>query len=267
MAQISDDEAQRLLEFVCATARAHTDVILVVPKDGGDAALASCIHIDWNGRRLVLTCNHALRAEHAYFTSPTRVQNSVIDENTRYQVHSLRFLSATQDLDIAVFEGTDANDTGSGKTPYVLADSSWFAPEKLDASEGVAAFIYGLLGNKARGHQYPDGLVYLEAPIYTGLGPLVQVVERELVADMAEKRIVTLNDKDFPQLKGEVATGGVRDLQGSSGSGLWMVLDRQPCLLGIVLGRNPSPAGTHLIRATPIWSVRRWLEQALTTEQ
>jgi hypothetical protein len=57
----------------------------------------------------------------------------------------------------------------------------------------------------------------------------------------------------------------VRDLEGISGSGLWMILDGKVCLVGIVLGREDAPRDKHLIRVTPVWILRDWLRQVLKT--
>lgn len=260
--QISEDDARQCLDAVCAVASLHTDIIIAVPKGGGAARPASCLHLEFKGRPLVVTCEHVLEHDHDYFTNPKRLQTNMVEES-RYKAASLSFLGSSPDLDLAVFDGVGVIQPESGKQTYRSNRSEWFSRDRLSPPDGTAVFLYGLLGNKTKGHQYADGLVYMQAPIYTGIGPLVEVTDNEMIGDFAEKKFLVLNDQAFPHLAGERPTGGVRDLVGTSGSGLWMILDKAPSLAAIVVGRRQSPTGTHLVRATPAWSLLAWLETLL----
>lgn len=256
---ITNEDAKALLHRASDVARRHTDVVLAVAKESGETSMASCVHVEFQGYQLLLTCAHVLRLEHMYFSNPKRLSLDQIDEE-KYEVSSLRLLGHSPTFDLAVFDGTGLIQPESGKEPYPIARSDWFSQKRLQSQLGTAAFIYGLLGSASRVHQYPDGLVYLQAPMYTGMGPLVDVVQNEMVGDFAEKSLLILNDKSFPQLTGQQATGGLREIGGVSGSGMWMTFDGVQTLVGLVLGRRASSPGTHHVRATPIWTIREWLD-------
>jgi len=148
----------------------------------------------------------------------------------------------------------------SPKVAYDLSRSDVITEEFLAAEIGTASFILGVWGEETRAFPYPDGLLYLEDPLYSCVGPLVEVGPRAIVADMAEKEIL-LRTQKLPRLANVVATGGRRDLSGISGSGLWMLRQARPVLVGIVLGPNEGEPDQHLIRATPAWVLREWINE------
>jgi hypothetical protein len=186
----------------------------------------------------------------------------MIDDESPHQVTELTLLDWSEELDLAVFSGAGLDLGASKKLRYLMSKSDWCTRKRFQDEIGLATCLYGLWGEKTRGHIYEDGLVYLNAPIYTAVGPLTQVTEHELIADMAEKELLFRNDAN-PVIKGTALTGGARDITGTSGSGLWFMLDKEPTALGMVLGRaDPCPPGTHLMRFTPVWSVRAWLSKA-----
>lgn len=256
---ISDEEAAAFLDGAVAGARLYTDVMLSVPKDGGEAGLSSCVHVKLGARHLVVTCNHVLADGHVYFTAPQRTASDMVsEEQAQTTVTSVNLMARNEQLDLAVFDGSGLDLEGTGKCLYPLEQSNWFSVENLKP-DGTAAFIYGVWGGKAKLFQYPDKLVYLDAPIYTALGPVVSAKQDSVVADMSEAKIVRAGER----FKDEAATGGSRPLHGISGSGLWMLLDKSVCLAGVVLGSKGNAPTKHLIRTTPVWALRSWLEDVL----
>lgn len=257
MSSLSRTEIQILFDAAISAAATHTDIVLRVPAAGGDGGLASCVHLDAFGRKVAVSCHHVLRDEHVYFTGPVRNTNT-IDESKKYQVSSLPLIASDATLDLAVFDAEKVEHHETGKQRYSIASSDWFTAENL-APNGTASFLYGLWAKRAKGFQYPDGLVTLDAPMYAAMGPVVDVAETSIVADMAEVEFLKVHER----FSAERPTGGVRDLYGVSGSGLWMFLDKQVCLVGIVLGRKDGASDQHLIRVTPVWALARWLREVL----
>ncbi len=257
---IPEGEALLALQLVSGTAAVHTDVLMYGAPGSGNVGLASCLHVRRGGRDLVVTCHHVAATAPACFTTPRRLVKDMVEEGDRRKVQQLTMITSSKELDLALFEGATLDLAAAGRSRYDLTKSAWFTERRL-TPDGTAGFIYGLWGEKASVCSYPDGLVYVNAPIYSGVGPIVGVEERLLVVDVAEIKFLYLSDR----FKKETPTGGVRELHGISGSGLWMILDHQVCLAGVVLGRKPKRDGEHLIRVTPAWALVTWLDHVLGT--
>jgi hypothetical protein len=168
-------------------------------------------------------------------------------------------VSTCEELDLALFELPLSTLSGTGKRPFLLSTSDWITEERIHGELSTAAYICALHGSEAIIHQYGDGTVYLQAPLYSAIGPIVSCSSTEIVADFAENELLFANAAQFPQLANFVPTGGERHLGGISGSGLWVRQGESMFLAGVVQGRNPGANDQHLVRPASIWAVRQWL--------
>lgn len=256
------EEARALQAIVNPVAKDHTDIVLRVPRVDENCGIASGVHVDFQDRKLLVSCHHVLKPEHDYFSCAQRLERDIVDDASPYRVSPLVLLDWSEELDLAVFDTTSVDLSHSKKRRYNLSNSGWLTFDRCRGDVGLAAFLYGLWGEKARRHVYEDGLVYLNAPIYTAIGPVTRIDPTLIIADMAEKELLYRNDA-ISAVRGTELTGGMRDLTGTSGSGLWIVAGKAPALFGLVLGRvDPCPPGTHLMRFTPVWALLDWLSRA-----
>ncbi len=240
----------------------HTDIVLVVDtKKSVAAGLASCVLIRAGRKQWAISCHHVLEPNAAYFIGPGRLERDLIPEEPPARVLAARLVASDEDLDLALFEIKNDMPAARSKESYDLRASAAISHDGIrrNLELGVTAFLCGLYARRSRIKPYPDGLLYLQAPLYSALGPLVSVDKVRVVGDFAEKELLFVNDTAFPQLKGAKPTGGPRRVHGISGSGMWVMGSGRMHLLGIVGGRDPGSRGEHLIHATPVWALRSWL--------
>lgn len=241
----------------------HTDSVLVVNADGR-AGFASCVLLEVSGRAVAVTCEHVLKAGATYFIGPHRLETDRVRDDVGAPVSAARLLARNKTADVALFEIPGDAPIQRGKQPYPLARSLPITEELVAANLGTAGFICGLFGTGSSGHQYPDGVVYTNTPFYSAVGPVKSCTRDQIVVDCAEKDLLFKNDAAFPQLRDIVPTGGMRELKGISGSGLWFRGGDRIELGGIVLGRKDGDdRQEHLIRVTPVWVLREWTDVEL----
>jgi hypothetical protein len=240
---------------------AFTDSMLLRNSSDGACGLASCIYIEWSGGLYALSCHHVLAEERDYIAGAKQLKSQRIAEAGTHEVRPFRLIASDPALDLAVFSIEGLDISSLPKSAYQLSNNR-IDLKSASKNLGTVSFIGGVPGLMARGTQYNDGLVFMSLPSYSGYGPITEVTENQVVADFAEKELIELNDKDFPELKDLQPTGGARDLSGMSGSGLWVIDDDHFVLLGILLGpvRDNDPKDEHRIRFTPIWKVISWLK-------
>lgn len=239
-----------------------TDSMLLRNTETGACGLASCTYIEWSGRAYALSCHHVLAEQREYLAGAKRLSGGTIDEAGSQEVAPLIPVQSDKGLDLALFDLNGLALPSIPKQAYPLADSQ-LNLEKAQKNLRCVSFIHAAPGFATRGHQYPqDGLVFMQCPIYSAYGPILEATDDVIVADFAEAELNELNAEVFPHLRDFTPNGGTRNLSGMSGSGLWVICDGRFKLLGVLLGldlRN-DPATQHLIRFTPIWQVTAWLE-------
>lgn len=241
---------------------AFTDSMLLRDTKTGACGMASCLYIEWERRFYAVSCHHVLSEGREYIAGAKRLRGATIDEEDSHAVAPLQLIHWDADLDLALFDLNGLSLPSIPKQAYPVAESR-FNLEKTKENLSCVAFIHAVPGFAAKGTQYPqDGLVFMECPIYSAYGPLVDATDAVVVADFAEVEMSELNVADFPHLRDFTPSGGTRDLSGISGSGLWVICEERFQLLGVFLGSDPrnDPTTQHLIRFTPIWKVLSWLE-------
>lgn len=267
---ISTKEAQAALSFANDRIRRYTDVILVLEKVSGlkskVGCIASCVLIENAGRTWIISCEHVTSHGDTYFVGPGRLTRDLISDGPQSQVAASRLVATSKDLDLALLELPATLPSLDTKRAYQLTASEWITPEVVSRHLNSAAFICALYGTESKLCQYEDGLIYLQAPLYSALGPIVSVTENTIVADFAERELLFANVTAFPQLSNITPTGGLRNIHGISGSGLWVRRGDTMHLAGIVQGRGSGGPKQHFVRSSTIWAVREWIRAVLSQQ-
>lgn len=238
----------------------HTDVILLFDSNGKSKGIASSVHVKHRGVSYLLTADHSLAGVASVFSSPKRLDRKMVEGNS-IPTPAMPVLLRDQELDIAVLDSSQLPIEQADKERLDITHAGLASQEVLSANLGTLSYIHGVFGRSVEGCQYDDGLVYMEIPLYVGLGPMTTVLEHTIIADFAEKELLAKNTAAFPKLSGLSLTHGPRDIHGCSGSGLWMKSTRAIELVGIMRGRDPNNrADQHLIRFCPIWKIRSLIE-------
>jgi hypothetical protein len=258
------EEAKCLLDSFRHEVRPHTDIIITLadPDEKSEGlkktslqCYGSCLHVIYEGACYILTCSHVAKKDSIWFCGPKRLQKKMIPDGEHHLTKNLIEITRNESLDVTVLKGEIDLDA-IGKKPYNLALSIPLNLRNVQKGIGTACYIYGIWGEFTHSAHYNDAVSYFEVPVYEAIGPISSCCDGEITADFAEKEIIEVNCKDFPQLEGIIATGGQRDLSGCSGSGLWVKgLDGIIILAGILLGRKPGTSDQHIIRFVPVWKV------------
>lgn len=169
-------------------------------------------------------------------------------------------VSRSEPFDLAIFQHDDDVSQNSPNHWYELSKSSIFS-EQSDLVD-LLSYIHGVWGESSSMYQHPlSGLLDYFLQSYTGFGPIIEVSGKEIIADFAEKEFV---EEPSEEVKKRIPdfelSGGVRDISGCSGSGLWVHTKEGVRLLGILLGRKEGRSDEHLIRFTPVWKLIEFVE-------
>jgi hypothetical protein len=244
----------------------HTDFVLVRNTETGECGQASCLHVLFEGIDCTISCQHVLRPKAEYYTGARRLPVDCITKNDEEKpgVPSLRLLAESAKLDLALFDHPGLDLESIPKRSYALGEGA-VTFERTLRNKGTVSFIYGTPGFATRGTQYPDGMVYVNTPIYRACGPIVSVEADRITADFAEAILFELNTKDAQQLEGFRISGGARDLGGMSGSGLWIHDRLRFRLAGVLRGPEAGSDMTHshIIEFTPVWSLEEWMKSVI----
>ena len=258
---LSNEEIQKHMQHYFSVVSRYTDVLLSINNDGKCVKLGSCIHIKVSGKNLTISCCHVAHPSSSYFSGPKRLKQDIIPKDDNSRVSKIELVLRDKIYDIAIFNSNNLPLEKHGKSGYDLIKSKILTLEIAKRNIFSASYICGAFGSMTQGYTYPDGLSYMKLPLYTGLGTIVDVSNDEIITDFAEKDMYELNTNSFPHLKGLCPTGGYRDISGTSGSGLWIQLNNEILLAGILLGRRKAPSSKHLIGFTPVWIIRDLIEQ------
>lgn len=258
-------DVERALERVVAQATKHTELVMVTyPVSEAKSqvrSLASGLLLWPSSPSLLVTCNHVTRKGKVHYFGPGRLhQDRVPDDPRTHRVARAGLVAASRDFDLALLRGDTSQPSPSDRIPYEITRSDIVTRSWLEERKNCAAFILGYWGARTKCFAWEDGQFYVETFLYGGCGPLVQVESGELLADMPEDTIVFRSPR-LPKRATPKVTNRRRNLKGISGSGLWMLLDDGPILVGVVLGARRGRHDQHLIRAAPIWQLRTWMAE------
>ncbi len=256
---VDREEAQRVLDTILPGIRRCTDVLLHRQSDRDEWSLASCVHVQNPIGRVALTAEHVTRPNHLYYCAPKRLPQPKIPREEKYTTPPIPLVAKDKTTDLALFDTSKVDLATAERAPYDLTRSENVDIESVRRNIGSLSLTCGTWGKQSV--LYGQGPMLGELPLYVGIGPIRGVRDEQIVCDHAEKDVLELNTSAYPDLAKVTPTGGARDLSGISGSGLWVKCAAGPTLIGIVLGRLDGRKDEHLIRATPIWVVRDWLEQ------
>ena len=263
---ISRRKIETLLKTAPTQTLKHTDIVLVAEPVAASDRLQLCtqgsgVFLRSFGVELLVTCHHVVSKGPIYFFGASRLEQPRVPRDpSEHKVCSATLLASEPDLDLAVLRSDSSTASVSPKVPYDLSDSEWVTEEILLKNKGTATLISGPPAGMM--DIYATNPLYAEAAYYSATGPLIEVHQDRLIVDMAESEFVYNNSDLFPQLRNMKPTGGTRELQGISGSGLWMFDDDERVILvGIVLRRDSGALDEHRIRATPVWALRDWLKK------
>jgi hypothetical protein len=253
------EQAGNLLQFRESQILCHTDIVIVRETTTGKCGQASCLFLRCNNMEYAVSCAHILKPGSEYFTGAKRLNTDRIPEGVYNEVAPLKLVNESRSDDLAVFTHDGLKVSRIPKEHYTVEHSP-VDYEAMIKNIGTLSFILGAPGAFTQGIQYPDGLVYVEADLYSAYGPIVSVDENRIIADFAERELVSINERS-ERLKDFVPTGGARDLGGMSGSGLWVYATNRFHLAGVLRGRETGsdPMNSHRIEFTPIWKLRALL--------
>jgi hypothetical protein len=258
------EQANNLLQFMESQILCHTDIVLIREMTTGQCGQASCIFVSYHGMKYAVSCRHILKPNSECFTGARRVQTDQIPDGAYNDVPPLKLARQSQPDDLAIFTHDGLRASEIPKVHYA-ADHLTVNYGAMIKNVRPCSFILGAPGAFTRGTQWKeDGLVYLEADLYTAYGPIVSVTENRIVANFAETELIYLNENS-KRMQGFVPTEGARDLSGMSGSGLWVYATNRFHLAGILIGRvkGSDTTSAHLIEFSPIWKVRELLISVL----
>ena len=202
-----------------------------------------------------ITCNHVLKEDQKYFVGAQRLDQPKIPANDFHTVPEVSIIQRFPDDDLAFFHTNGVDLSGSRKSPIDILQSSVITLDRLQRNLKNAMMIFGVPGFLAEFTPIEANSIYAELPIYTALGPVVEVDENTLVGDFTEREVLFKNTNVFPKLADVQATGGSRDLSGMSGSGGWIKASEGILVVGILAGPKEATNTVHLIRFVPIWKV------------
>ncbi len=251
----SHNEIKELMHQFSITVSKYTDILLSLNIEGKCVKLGSCIHIKAHDKDLAISCNHVAHQYSNYFSGLQRLKRDIIPENNKSRTPKIDLVYRSNEYDLTVFNSDSLSTEDSGKSRYNLCKSEQITLEICQKNISSLCYIYGILGSMTRSYTYPDGINYIQIPIYTAIGPIVSANNNKIVADFAEKEIYELNVKSFPHMDRISPTGGYRNIHGASGSGLWIQLANEILLAGVLVGSNERSSTKHLIRFLPIWIV------------
>ena len=256
------DDVEKKAIAACNAVVAHTDTVLCLrtaDTQGTPSRVGSCVFMSLDGVTVAIRCAHVVRDTKAVWCGLPRIDKPVMPSQPAPQLAPAAVVDSDDALDLAILDATRVDLGLCRKNPYSLTRSDPITPDAMKGNCGTLSVICGTWGERVEiyANSAKQGLV--EIPLYAAAGPIHEVRDELIVGDYAEVKVLSRNVAAFPQLKSVQLTGGSRWLGGTSGSGLWVTHTGQHLLAGILLGPVPGQANQQLIRFTPIWKLREWL--------
>jgi len=251
-------EAAKLIGIAGTVVPKHTArVVCVQFRSTGHTVVSagSGLYVRYADDSLVLTCWHVIKGL-PYVVVPSLKTNTPMGAKPVENGPAL-YVDHSADLDLAIFK-LPPEQTLEDKTYYSLTDSSAVTFDRVSRNFGSLAVMCGAWGKMSDFLQLRKGALFVSTPLYIGGGPIVSATDNEIVVSFNERGQIFKNVADFEQLSGVSATGASRDLSGTSGSGLWVWLDKKWVLAGVLVGPRTA-VGDPEIRFRPIWKAREWL--------
>jgi len=259
---ITDQEAKVILDEVRIVAQTCTDTLIRIDQSDQLSGVGSCIYIISPNKKAIwgVTCNHVLKEDEKYFIGAKRLEEPKIPREF-HTVPEINIIKRSSEDDLVFFDTTGINLSAAKKGPIDIFQSSTITLDRIKRNLKNAMVISGVPGLFAEFTAVASDSIYSELPLYTAIGPVVEVDETTLIGDFTEKKILFKNTSDFPKLENEQATGGSRDLRGMSGSGGWIRTSEGILVAGILAGPKQATDTIHLIRFVPVWKVISALKQ------
>ena len=232
---------------------------IVIRKKDDSLNLATCTYVEIRSKVVAVTCAHVVKSASQVWTGLPISEQSRITEKDIKKSTASKIISSDDSIDLTLIEGTKIEFDSINKKAYNFEKSDNISLESTLKNLNTFSCFCGLWGKKAAVAPYEDGVVYAEFPLYFAFGPIRSVQESLIICDFAEQEQIINNTDKFSQLKDMKLTGGGRDLSGTSGSGLWIHNGENFLLIGILLGPEPSKKDEQLIRFTPVWKLRDFL--------
>jgi len=226
--------------------------------------LGTCTYITIRNKTIGVTCAHVIHdTSHVWAGLPVLKRPLMVEEDIKFS-EATKVEAIENSIDIALLDCTSIDFNSIQKEPYCFDNSESISFESTLKNLNTFSCFIGLWGKKTMLAPFNDGVVYAEFPLYFACGPIKSVQENLIICDFAEQEQIVNNSDKFSQLKDVKLTGGGRDLSGTSGSGLWIHNGENFILIGILLGPEPSKKYEQLIRFTPIWKLRDFLNSIQT---
>ena len=252
-------EILRYIAIVKEKADAHTTQVLSIKEDG-TYGYGNGLNIDFKGTVCLITCEHVVRRAKYVFANPVPVSGPIPRTEQDGKRYSCNIITADHLSDIAVLNYSRTKDMVN-ITPYNLSDQPDYTSQIVNNHIGLAVYIYGLPGFNKEIINLNDGQIMTDCLTYTAGGGITKVSNEWIQGDFAEKEIGndSLTDLDGNELQ---LTGGVRDISGMSGSGIWCFnQDNKLNLLGLLSRKDVLniDIDQHLINCVPIWIITNHL--------
>lgn len=252
-------------QFVLLHAPKHTGTILSVPVHAQgplDCGCASCVYIEYRGRRFSITCDHVTREASALYDLAIAPSDKPTPFGPVTSQSQAILLRRDTEHDLTVLDAQMANFVVAQKKPFPLETSDFISKEWLEQQHGLASFICGTWGVETL--LIPMGQNrYVEKTFYSAGGPIKTVTSSTIIAVFEEKELLSRNDQVLPHLRGIRISGGSRDLSGMSGSGLWLLDENSIHLAGILTGPASGEIADPELRFTPVWVLCDLLQQVV----
>lgn len=252
-------EILRYIAIVKEKADAYTTQVLSIKEDG-TCGYGNGLHIEFKGTVRLITCEHVVRRAKHVFANPAPISGPIPRAEQDGKRYSCNIVTADRQSDIAVLNYSRTEDMVN-ITPYNLNGQPNYTNQIVNDHIGLAAYIHGVPGFNKDVINFSDGKIMTNCLTYTAAGGISKVSNELIQGDFAEKEI---GNDPLTDLDGNVLqlTGGVRDISGMSGSGLWCFnQDNKLNLLGLLSYKDDLniDIDQHLINCVPIWIITNHL--------
>lgn len=233
-------------------------LIAVVDETKGHFGIASIVLVRWEGVRLAFTAEHVLREKPKALVldvpaidhrmRPTKMPDAALEAQLIYRDPA---------IDLLVLDARHLKHLiALGKMDYDLAKSAKVTSISLRTNPLPSAIIYGYIGPET-GAANIGGWRMFDPPPYHAKGQITLVEDDRIVARFEEHVVIARNIEAYPQLAKLKAEGASRNLQGTSGSGLWIPTPDGVVLAGLLRRPASGQIGDPDIAFTPIWVILR----------
>lgn len=255
----SNIEVIPMLQDFFDQALKHTGLILTrswTLYDTWKFGAASAVYVKHNGHHLAITCRHVEANSDMWFIDTPAV------EATMEGIQSISASQPTWPLavwtaaDVAFFQA-DPKRVSDNKREFYDFDRKVHLKQN-DLKIGLTAIVTGMWGEESQYEQHDDKLLFAPFP-YSAKGVIKEISEHQITARFEEHKVLVWDENDLHLAEKIDPQGQSRNLQGMSGSALWVPFEDNGILFaGLLKGPN-TVMGDPDIVFTPAWTIAKRL--------